>query len=263
MKRGLVIGTWVLIIAAAMVLLGFVRASNQESICWKLDIDISHQDQVLFVSETLLRQQIAEQMGTLEGTAMTSIQSEGIRQIVLNNPGVSDAIVHKTLDGRVHVEAHQRAPLCRIMNADGSGFYLDKEGWIIPLSSRYTAHVPVFLGALHESPKALCVEQLERDEQLDQTYLDEILKVANYVQENEFLSALADHFWIGKNGDFVMIPRIGDHEIVIGEVTDLNKKMKKLEAFYSKTVNKTNLNKYQTINLKFRDQVVCTRKPWQ
>ena len=262
MKKWMRILIWTAVLSGSLVLLSFVHSSNEKSVCWKVDIDISNSEKVLFVNESLLRQQINEEMGTLEETPMESISIERIRDIVLRNSGVSSAIVHKTIDGRIHIDAEQRVPNCRILNADGSGFYLDQEGWIIPLSSRYTAHVPVFTGELTESTNVSCIEEIVALEQLDKTHLDEIHKAANFLNSNPFWLAQIDHIWVEKDGDFIMIPRVGNHEIIVGNVDDLEVKMKKLEAFYEQTVNKANLNKYETINLKFRDQVVCKRKAW-
>ncbi|MFT4678084.1 MAG: cell division protein FtsQ [Flavobacteriales bacterium] len=262
MKKWVQILVWTAVLSGALVLLSFVHSSNENKTCWKVDIDISNSEKVLFVNESLIRQQISEEMGTLEETSMSSISIDRIRDIVLKNSGVSSAIVHKTIDGRIHIDAEQRVPNCRVLNADGSGFYLDREGWIIPLSNRYTAHVPVFTGALNESIQVSCIKEVISLNQLDKTRLDEIHKVANFLNEHSFWLAQIDHVWVEKDGDFIMIPRIGQHEIIVGNVDDLEVKMKKLEAFYQQTVNKANLNKYETINLKFRDQVVCKRKAW-
>jgi cell division protein FtsQ len=262
-KKWVHILIWMAVLAGALALLSFVHSSNESAICWKIDIDISNSEKVLFVNESLLRQQITESLGALEETPMSTISIDRIREIVLANSGVSSAVVHKTLDGRIHINAEQRVPNCRVLNADGSGFYLDQEGWIVPLSSRYTAHVPVFTGEIQESAQISCIEELVALDKTAKSHLDEIHKVANYLEAHPFWLAQIDHVWIEKDGDFIMIPRVGNHEIIVGNVDELDVKMKKLEAFYGKTVKKANLNKYETINLKFRNQVVCKRKAWQ
>ena len=48
--------------------------------------------------------------------------------------------------------------------------------------------------------------------------------------------------------------------IVIGEVYNLESKFNKLMLFYEEGLSKTGWNEYKTINLKYKDQVVCTKR---
>ena len=64
---------------------------------------------------------------------------------------------------------------------------------------------------------------------------------------------------VDANGDFVMIPRVGRAEIIIGDETELDSKLRRLKAFMKEMSHKNNLNKYKRINVKYRDQVVCER----
>ncbi|MCH2197568.1 MAG: hypothetical protein MK081_02210 [Flavobacteriales bacterium] len=56
-----------------------------------------------------------------------------------------------------------------------------------------------------------------------------------------------------------MIPRVGRAEIIIGDETELDSKLRRLKAFMKEMSHKNNLNKYKRINVKYRDQVVCER----
>ncbi|MBK7817541.1 MAG: hypothetical protein IPJ60_08285 [Sphingobacteriaceae bacterium] len=59
----------------------------------------------------------------------------------------------------------------------------------------------------------------------------------------------------------MLTPVVGDQSILLGKNQDLDVKLNKLKLFYSEGLNKTNSwNKYSTINLKFKNLVVCTKK---
>jgi len=58
----------------------------------------------------------------------------------------------------------------------------------------------------------------------------------------------------------VLIPRVGNYEIQFGKMTDLETKFLKLNSFYEQALSKTDWNKYKTINLKYKDQIVCFKK---
>ena len=64
----------------------------------------------------------------------------------------------------------------------------------------------------------------------------------------------------GGSFEIEMIPRIGNHTVVIGNDMFLEEKFNKLSVFYREGLNKKGWDKYSIINLKFKDQVVCTKK---
>ena len=53
---------------------------------------------------------------------------------------------------------------------------------------------------------------------------------------------------------------MGSHKIILGSAHDLEKKFEKLKVFYRKGLEKVGWDRYQTINLKFENQVVCTKR---
>lgn len=57
-----------------------------------------------------------------------------------------------------------------------------------------------------------------------------------------------------------IIPRSGNHRVIFGEVKDLDSKIHKWIRFYSEGLGNLGWDKYSTINLSFKDQVVCTPK---
>ena len=65
---------------------------------------------------------------------------------------------------------------------------------------------------------------------------------------------------IGSNSSREQEKHVGNHKIVFGGVENLESKFEKLMFFYKKGLNKTGWNEYSEINLKYKDQVVCTKR---
>jgi cell division protein FtsQ len=62
------------------------------------------------------------------------------------------------------------------------------------------------------------------------------------------------------NNEIILIPRIGDHEVELGTLDDYPIKLAKLKMFYLHGLNKIGWGDYKSISLKFKNQVVCTKK---
>jgi cell division protein FtsQ len=92
-----------------------------------------------------------------------------------------------------------------------------------------------------------------------QSHLDEIVSFTRFLQENEFMNAQVEHVVFNEKGEMEVVPRAGNHRIVIGDASNLELKYKKLLAFYAHTLHTRDLNQYRRINLKFDNQVVCEK----
>ena len=90
--------------------------------------------------------------------------------------------------------------------------------------------------------------------------LDDAFKIARFVRQDKFLNAQIEQLFVNKELDWVLIPKVGNHTIVLGSAEDLEAKFKKLKLFYKKAMKNIGWDKYRTINLKYKNQVVCTKK---
>ena len=89
--------------------------------------------------------------------------------------------------------------------------------------------------------------------------LDELYTLARFVRNDEFWKAQVQQIIVEANGELTVVPTIGDHHIS-GRTDKLEQKFKKLKLFYLKGLNKTGWDQYSHINLKYKDQVICTKK---
>ena len=89
-------------------------------------------------------------------------------------------------------------------------------------------------------------------------YID-LFKMANFISQDEFWNAQVSQLFVNDEKEFELIPRVGNHEIIFGEAEKIPFKFDKLMVFYKEALPKTGWNEYSTINLKFKNQIVCTK----
>ena len=257
MNKVIKISLIIVAMATAVALLGFVHTKHRETTCWKLDITIENNKDNPFISEADIRTEILNLGTPVEGSLMNDIDIARIRKTIEQISSVKKCNVYKTLDGKVEVEITQRTPIARILNRDGSGYYLDRDGVIMELSDTYTAKVPLITGELMESGSLGSVKQVLKNERLRETSkLDEIFRLVTAINRNEFMRALTDYIYIDKKGDFNIVPRIGRQDIILGDTTNLENKFINLKSFYQGTINKINIDQYKAISVKYEGQVI-------
>ena len=63
-----------------------------------------------------------------------------------------------------------------------------------------------------------------------------------------------------QRNEFILETRIGEQKIELGKIENLNLKFKNLKSFFNKTMADNSIDNYTSINLKYNNQVVCTKK---
>jgi cell division protein FtsQ len=62
------------------------------------------------------------------------------------------------------------------------------------------------------------------------------------------------------DGDIDLIPRVGGQVVRIGDGSRLQQRLAKLKDFYAQGIPQADWRRYSTIDLRFDDQVVCTKR---
>jgi cell division protein FtsQ len=94
----------------------------------------------------------------------------------------------------------------------------------------------------------------------EKTLLNDLYKLSEYIYNDKFLKAQIDQIYVNRHKEFELVPKVGKHLIVFGKVENIEEKFERLMKFYDEGLNKTGWNKYSIVNLKFDNQVVCTKR---
>ena len=155
---------------------------------------------------------------------------------------IANVEVYKTPSGIIKMEVEQKMPILRVMSVRGN-YYVDNIGTTMPVSRRYVAHVPVVSG------------YVEKDLAVTDLY-----KFALFLQENKFWNNQIEQIYVHPDNEVELIPRVGNHRIILGTFQDFQEKLDNLELFYEQAIPKVGWEKYSIINLKYKNQIVCTKK---
>ncbi len=213
-------------------------------------IQLLEQGNNLITKDDVIKE-INDAFGSVENLRIEEVDAGMIEDALEHNPFMSKVNVYVDAHNVMNVSLAQREPLVRVMALNNEDYYLDKEGVKIPVSSHYTAHVPIAVGKI----KALATEKVT---ELDEFHYS-LLQVSNAIHKDQFLRALIDQFYQNENGDLVMIPNMGAKRIVIGDESDIADKLDRLKIFYKKGIPTYGWNTYKQIDLRFRGQVVCKK----
>ena len=262
MKKVLNISVWVLLVAGLVGILGFVNHAQDQKVCTDIKIRIDNSNGNFFVDELDIFSMVYHEMDTILDRPISAIEAERLEYKINNHPSVSNSEVYKTLDGKLKVEVFQRTPIVRIFSTNGDSYYLDSTGKVMPPSDKYTSRVIVANGFINDPFKK--VSNLNAKTVADSlkkaVMIDDIYTMVQFIRTDPLWHAQIEQLYVNKELEMELIPRVGNHRIVVGDATDIKTKMDKLKVFYKKGLSKTGWNEYSVINLKFANQVVCKKR---
>jgi cell division protein FtsQ len=252
-KIGLVL-LWCVLGGGLMLSLAFINKQEQQTTCTGISVHIEPTEAAYFVDRDMVLKTIRKDGNEKKiiGTQVNQINIPALEDRLRKNPMVKTAQVYTDMNGKLTVNIWQRRPVLRIINSFGESYYLDEDGLKMPASPDYTAHVPVATGFIFEHGKG-------RDSAQSQPAKD-LFKIATYVDKDTFWKAQIEQIFVTAEGEFTLIPNVGGQIIDFGDASGIEDKFSRLMLFYREAINRVGWDKYSTITVKYRNQIVCKKK---
>lgn len=190
---------------------------------------------------------------TEENVPLANLKVGEIEKILEAEPFVLDAEVYVDAQNKLFVHASQRTPVIRVIDKDNQTYYMDESGRRMPMSDHSTARVIIATG---EIPPYTPDFQDPRKKHLIKYLFD----LAKYIRDDDFLNPMIEQIHVNARREFTLIPKVGKQKIEFGKFQDVEDKFNRLEIFYKEGMSREGWNKYKTINLKFRKQVICQKR---
>jgi len=193
-----------------------------------------------FLTEENVSKLLIQKNVKLTGVPKDIIDLNELEAALNKNPIIKNAEVYMSVNGELTAKIEQKNPIARV-NTNAS-YYIDERGSYMPLSSNYSARVPLVTGFIEKNN------------------LENVYTVAKKVHDDEILIKYVTEIHQNNNKTISLRFRQNDFKVYLGEVNNLDKKFGNFKAFYQKALKDNTLNTYSIVNLQFDNQVVCTKK---
>ena len=256
---------WVLLVGYSITALSLTNVEYKNVRVSGVKVRIDDNTHNKFISESDIIDVLNKENINIIDKHIDSVNIHYIENILQHqNKSIRHAEVFRTVYGELDISIEQRQPIMRIVNRNGDSYYIDKNGQVMPLSKKYTAHVIIASGYLNEPYMDHVGENMkQRMSKKDKSsgeIIPDLFRLVQVINNNKFWRSQFEQIYINSDGDIELVPRIGNHVIIIGTVDNLTEKFENLEAFYEQGLSRYGWNKYKTISLKYKNQIVCTKR---
>lgn len=236
----------ILKIAVTVIILGFLlsfslkRFGNQKITDNKISVKLNDPgSEVYFVDEKDVKKIVEKQNPS---SRVGDVNIPELEKKLNAIPAVDSANVYINLNGKLNLDIKQRVPAFRL-HKDGKDFYVDKKGVEFPTYAKYSY------------PCMLVMGNVTKDEYLP------LAELINKIDHDEF----SKKYFIGiskNNGNYNLLTSEGNYKVEIGDLENIDFKVKGFKTFVEKHLVYQDPQKYNKISVKYNNQIVATLNPY-
>lgn len=238
-KRGIILCIFsVALIIYLVVAITVSQGMAADAPCKGVKINVTQNE----LSQFVTADDIDHELGGIVAAAKTMTAAQiNLKEIEtrLNTLSIIESVNCRRLaNDEIAIDVDPMTPVARVFDNTGS-YYINKAGKHLLASPRYQIDVPVVISESDSLPNVGSIRLLlER------------------IEGNEVWSQLVSALKVDNTGDIFIIPSITGHVVNIGDGSDIDDKMKRLFAFYNQVLEVKGWNYYDTISVKFSNQVI-------
>ena len=229
----------VLMFGLVIVLFSFTSNRNENRKLTKTKVVFVGENPSFLKQETV-NKLLIENNADASAIRKDKLDLNKLEKAVSSDPMVEESEVFVTIDGVLKAVVKQKTPIVRVFDGKRS-FYIDYKGNTMPLSANFTARVPLVLGVIRKQNSEALAELFRK------------------IYDDEFLKKNIIAIQIMPSGSLKMLNRNFDYQIDFGGAKNVDAKFQNYKAFFQKAVVDSSLYKYRKIDLRFTQQVICTK----
>jgi len=262
-KKVIQIVLWLVLIAWFFVVTGFITDRRHMVFCNRVEIELTDSSDLGFITTGGVSRMIEKVAPNLVGKPMDKIDLSKIESGIEANPFIRSAEVYSTVAGTLGVRIAQRNPVVRVMPDGSSGFYIDREGAVMPVTPGFSPMLLLASGDIDFPPDLLKkgnIYNMDVEEMKKYPGLFDLLDFACFLDKQDFWKHQIVQIYLGRSGDWELVPRVGAHQIILGPMEGYREKLDNLLLLYEEGLPEYGWNTYEKINLKYKNQIICSKR---
>lgn len=206
-------------------------------------INIDKNSPTKFVTKEGVIQKLGKTADKIKHTPIAELNIEKLERQLSQDNSFENVECYITSDNKLQIDIVPMIPEIRVFSPDGKSYYINKDGKRIDTGNEFFMDVPVVTGNFDQKFPA-----------------KNILPVTRHIAADDYLKNLITMIEVKSATNILLYPCIKGQVINIGDTTELTKKFNNLTLFYRKVMNHKGWETYDTISVKFRNQIVATRR---
>lgn len=257
-KKILSIVAWGITGAALIVLFVFAHKGFVKTPLQGVVFNLERQGNKGFVEKDTMIANIEALCGIHEQASIGSVDLMKIQKLLSKSPWIESSSAYIGLNDTLMVRAKEYSPIVRIFNKKGQSVYVTREGAILPSSKVHTPRLIIASGN-YEFPTGEQSTQLS-DTSYAESGINETLAITKAVLADNLLRSSVGQIFRNEKGQYEIMVNSLPARVIVGDTVNIHQKMNRLHILLEKHSGTDELTGYKTLDLRYKNQIVCTKK---
>ena len=243
---------WTAISSGLMVLLVSAVRKERTMVCKAVQVEFTDNKPFRMLDEMEIISTLwpDQKKAFPQGKKLVSVNINALERQLEKNPWIFSADLFFDQHHVLHINVQQRTPVARLFTPEGSSVYMDENFTVLPVKMNDAVSLPVFSN-FYISPSGANAQ--------DSLVMQRITGLAQFIQSDPFWMAQIEQVNINADYSFELVTQVGNQTIRLGNRSDWAAMFDKLKKVYRRITKENGWTKYSTIDLQFKDQVVCIK----
>jgi len=253
------------IILPIIIIIGWlvIRDRSAATSISRIEININTADTNKIIDSTYVLDLIYQVTPRVIGVMIEDFPLDKVYQTIKKSNYVENVLCNIKLDGTLKIDVWARCPLLHIISNDGYECILDTSGFVMPIPEKYNLYIPVAYGNIKTKVKiGSKVKNIKSYtyESKDFTELDKLYYLAKTIKNDEISKLLFWDIYVENQKSFYLYPIVGNQYIRLGDVDQLDDKLKNISIFYNNIQHISDISNFVGFDLRVPPQVIAIKQ---
>lgn len=246
--------TAIILCLAVLAGIVFAAVNMPKRPCSSCEVVINYDGEYPAVKEADILKMIEdEHIGTV-GVPLKDIDQEGIVQRLQAEHYIKEVNEVRLSNTKLCIVVTLRNILMHVYALDGSQYFVDETGCMLPFSMAVTENVPIVNGNISDT----CAEGKIINSSNGNLY--RAFKIASYMNNDDFYRAQFRQLYVTKNNELILVPTVGRHKIFFGTDKDMEEKLFNLKQTYQQGLAYIGMDQYASLDLRYKNRVIAKKR---
>lgn len=246
--------TAIILCLAVLAGIVFAAVNMPKRPCSGYELVVNYDGEYPAVKEADIQQMIEDNHIETIGVPLKDVDLEQIAQHLQENPYIEKVNEVRFSSTRLRIVVTLKNILLHVYAQDGSQYFVDENGFMLPFSMVVTENVPIANGKI---PDTFVQGKNVKN---SGSNLQRVFRIASYMNNDDFYRAQFRQLYVTNTNEVILVPTIGRHKVIFGTDKDMEEKLFNLKQAYQQGLAYMGMDQYTTLDVRYKNRVIAKKR---
>ncbi len=246
--------TAIILCLAVLAGIVFAAVNMPKRPCSGYELVVNYDGEYPAVKEADIQQMIEDNHIETIGVPLKDVDLEQIAQHLQENPYIEKVNEVRFSSTRLRIVVTLKNILLHVYAQDGSQYFVDENGFMLPFSMVVTENVPIANGKI---PDTFVQGKNVKN---SGSNLQRVFRIASYMNNDDFYRAQFRQLYVTNTNEVILVPTIGRHKVIFGTDKDMEEKLFNLKQAYQQGLAYMGMDQYATLDVRYKNRVIAKKR---